>query len=200
MQYQPTITKEELDLLPKAAYEGEIIVVDTPQQVNSACDYLLSQSQLGFDTESRAAFQRGVVNKIALLQLSTPERCYLFRVCRIRLDKAILKILESPRIQKVGLDVKGDIRELLSLRKFRARNFADIQSVVGNYGISELGLAKISAIVLGLRVAKAQRLSNWESVQLTEAQQQYAATDAWICTQIYNTLLKNDNASISETR
>lgn len=187
-QYSNTITKEQLDVLPKANFAGQIIVVDKPEQINDACNYLLAQPQVGFDTESRAAFQKGVVNKIALLQLSTPERCYLFRLCCVRLDKAILKVLESPNVQKVGLDVKGDIRELYTLRKFRARNFVDLQSVVGEYGIAELGLSKISGIVLGRRVAKAQRLSNWESVQLTESQQVYAATDAWVCTEIFKKL------------
>ena len=186
--YPETISKEELEQLPKAAFPGQIIVIDTPESVDEACKYLIAQSQIGFDTESRAVFQKGVVNKIALLQLSTDERCYLFRLCRIRLDKAILKILESPHIRKVGLATNGDIRELLTLRKFRARNFVDLQNIVGEYGIKELGLTKISGIVLGHRVAKAQRLSNWEASQLTESQQLYAATDAWVCSRIYNKL------------
>ncbi|MBQ8863411.1 MAG: 3'-5' exonuclease domain-containing protein 2 [Rikenellaceae bacterium] len=186
--YPETISKEELETLPKAAFNGRIIVIDRQEDVAEACSYLLAQEQLGFDTESRAAFQKGVVNKIALLQLSTNERCYLFRLCRIRLDKAILKILESPQIRKVGLATAGDIKELFTLRKFRARNFIDLQTIVGDYGIKELGLTKISGIVLGQRVAKAQRLSNWESSQLTEAQQVYAATDAWVCSQIYDKL------------
>ena len=186
--YAATISKEELEMLPKAAFPGEIIIIDRPEQVAEACAYLHSQPQLGFDTESRAVFQKGVANKISLLQLSTPDRCYLFRLCRIPLDKAILKILESPNIRKIGLATNGDLKELYALRKFRARNFVDLQTIVGNYGISELGLTKISAIVLGQRVAKAQRLSNWESAQLTEAQQLYAATDAWICSCIYDKL------------
>lgn len=186
--YIATISKEELETLPKAVFPGQIIVVDTPEQISEACAYLASQKQLGFDTESRAAFQKGVVNKISLLQLSTPERCYLFRLCRIRLEKAILKILENPDIRKIGLATNGDLKELFALRKFRARNFIDLQTIVGDYGIKELGLTKISAIVLGQRVAKAQRLSNWEASQLTEAQQQYAATDAWVCSCIYDKL------------
>ena len=186
--YIATISKEELENLPKAAFPGQIIVVDTLEQIAEACQYLSQFEQIGFDTESRAIFQKGVVNKISLLQLSTPDRCYLFRLCRIRLDKAILKILENPNIRKIGLATNGDLKELYTLRKFRARNFIDLQTIVGNYGIQELGLAKISAIVLGLRVAKAQRLSNWEATQLTEAQQLYAATDAWICSCIYDKL------------
>ena len=186
--YPETISKEELEQLPKAAFPGEIIVVDSPENIEEACRYLSAQSQIGFDTESRAVFQKGVVNKIALLQLSTDERCYLFRLCRIRLEKAILKILESPNVRKIGLATHGDIKELFTLRKFRARNFVDLQDIVGDYGIKELGLTKISGIVLGQRVAKAQRLSNWEATQLTESQLIYAATDAWVCSRIYDKL------------
>ena len=186
--YAETLSKEELEQLPKAAFPGKIYVIDSAEDVEKACEYLLAQPQIGFDTESRAVFQKGVVNKIALLQLSTDERCYLFRLCRIRLEKAILKILESPNVRKIGLATHGDIKELFTLRKFRARNFVDLQDIVGDYGIKELGLTKISGIVLGQRVAKAQRLSNWEATQLTESQLIYAATDAWVCSRIYDKL------------
>ena len=186
--YAETISKEELEQLPKAAFPGKIYVIDSAEDVEKACEYLLAQPQIGFDTESRAVFQKGVVNKISLLQLSTHERCYLFRLCRIRLEKAILKILESPNVRKIGLATHGDIKELFTLRKFRARNFVDLQDIVGDYGIKELGLTKISGIVLGQRVAKAQRLSNWEATQLTESQLIYAATDAWVCSRIYDKL------------
>ncbi len=170
------------------SFEGEIVVVDSPKQIDRACDELLVHRLLGFDTESRPAFQRGVVNRIALLQLSTPRTCYLFRLNKIRLDKAILKILESSKITKVGLSVAGDIRELETLRRFRPKGFVDLQHVVHEHGIEELSLTKIAAITLGRRISKAQRLSNWEAVQLTDAQKLYAATDAWVCTEIYKKL------------
>jgi ribonuclease D len=186
--YKSTITKEEIAELPAVAFDGEIVIVDTPEGLTEACNYLLRQPVLGFDTESRPAFQKGVVNKIALLQLSTTDRCFLFRLNKIRLDKAILKILENRNITKIGLSVAGDIRELSTLRPFRPKGFVDLQKMVGEYGIEELSLLKIAAIVLGRRISKAQRLSNWEAVQLTEAQRVYAATDAWVCTEIYNRL------------
>ncbi len=169
-------------------FEGAIVVVDRPEMIDRACNELLNERLLGFDTESRPAFQRGVVNRIALLQLSTPQTCYLFRLNKIRLDKAILKILESNKITKVGLSVAGDIRELETLRRFRPKGFIDLQTLVPQHGIEELSLTKIAAITLGRRISKAQRLSNWEAVQLTPAQQLYAATDAWACTEIYKRL------------
>ena len=186
--FEPTITKEALAALPPISFGGEIVVVDRPDQVDRACDELLSERLLGFDTESRPAFQKGVVNRIALLQLSTPAKCYLFRLNKIRLDKAILKILESGKITKVGLSVAGDIRELETLRRFRPKAFVDLQKLAPEHGISELSLIKIAAITLGGKISKAQRLSNWEAVQLTDAQKIYAATDAWACLEIHKTL------------
>ncbi len=186
--FEQTITKEALAALPPVSFEGEIVVVDRPEMIDGACDKLLREPLIGFDTESRPAFQKGVVNRIALLQLSTPTRCYLFRLNKIRLDKAILKILESNKITKVGLSVAGDIRELETLRRFRPKGFVDLQKIVPEHGITDLSLIKIAAITLGRKISKAQRLSNWEAVQLTDAQKLYAATDAWACIEIYKKL------------
>jgi ribonuclease D len=186
--FQPTISKEAIAALPPIEFGGEIVVVDRSEGIDRACDELLKESLLGFDTESRPAFQRGVVNRIALLQLSTTAKCYLFRLNKIRLDKAILKILETPRITKVGLSVAGDIRELETLRRFRPKGFVDLQTLAPAHGIGELSLLKIAAIVLGGRLSKAQRLSNWEAATLTDKQIVYAATDAWACLAIHNRL------------
>ncbi|MBR6630916.1 MAG: 3'-5' exonuclease domain-containing protein 2, partial [Alistipes sp.] len=145
---------------------------------------------IGFDTETRPSFKVGVSHKVSLLQLSTSDCCYLFRLCRIRLDNRILKILGSRRIIKVGADVAGDIRSLHALRQFTADGFIDLQHEAPHWGIEEKSLRKLSAIVLNERVSKAQRLSNWEAGTLTEQQQEYAATDAWVCLKIFDRLLR----------
>lgn len=165
------------------------MVVENDRQVAAACRDLASQSIIGFDTETRPSFTAGVVNKVALLQLSTHERCYLIRLCRTRLHNSILKILSNPRIVKIGADVAGDLRALHALRHFKERGFADLQQMAGEWGIEEKSLRKMSAIVLGRRVSKAQRLSNWEANVLTPQQKMYAATDAWVCISIYEKLL-----------
>lgn len=188
MKFVSTIEKEAIAALPPIAFGGEIVVVDTPEGVDRACDELLKHPIVGFDTESRPAFQKGVVNRIALLQLSTEERCFLFRLNKIRLDKSILKVLETSKITKIGLSVDGDIRELGTLRRFRPKGFVDLQKVVLQHGITDQSLMRLAAITLGGRLSKAQRLSNWESAQLTPAQQLYAATDAWVCIEIYKKL------------
>ena len=187
--FQNSISNEEAALLPAIEFRGPIVVVDSEPRLREACRYLAAQPVIGFDTETRPSFRAGVVNRVALLQLSSPEQSFLFRLCKIPLDKAIVKILENKEILKIGADVKGDLRALHNIRHFQEAGFVDLQELAGEWGIEEKSLRKLSAIVLGQRVSKAQRLSNWEAAQLTDKQQFYAATDAWVCTRIYDRLL-----------
>ena len=189
MAYLATISNEQTAELPSARFDGDIIVVERDEQIAAVCSDLSSHRVIGFDTETRPSFKAGVTNKVALLQLSTPERCYLIRLCRTKLHNALLKILSNPNIIKIGADVLGDLRSLHALRHFHERGFIDLQHIAPAWGIEEKSLRKMSAIVLGQRVSKAQRLSNWEASTLTPQQQLYAATDAWVCIKIYEKLL-----------
>ena len=186
--FQQHISNEDTAKLPAVLFDGPIVIVDDEKQVEAACRDLASSPVLGFDTETRPSFKAGVTYRVALLQLSTPRRCYLFRLNRMRFEKQLVKLLENKAILKIGADVAGDIRSLLALRRFRPGGFVDLQQLAPDWGIEEKSLRKLSAIVLGKRVSKAQRLSSWEAAQLTEKQMRYAATDAWICPEIYRTL------------
>lgn len=172
-------------------FKGEIVVVDSEEQIEAACNDLLSEPIIGFDSETRPSFKAGVSFKVSLLQLSTPKRCYLFRLNKIALDREILRVLESTTTIKIGADVAGDMRSLNALRRFKERGFVDLQHIVWEWGVQELSLRKMSAIILGSKISKAQRLSNWEAATLTEQQQGYAATDAWSCIEIYNKLMQS---------
>ncbi len=189
MTFLSTISNEQTAELPSARFDGRIVVVDKEEQIEAVCRDLASQSIIGFDTETRPSFKAGVTNKVALLQLSTHECCYLIRLCRTKLHNTLLKILSNPNIIKIGADVAGDLRSLHALRHFNERGFIDLQQMVAAWGIEEKSLRKMAAIVLGHRVSKAQRLSNWEATTLTPQQQMYAATDAWVCISIYEKLL-----------
>lgn len=190
--YRNTITNEELKELPLGSYEGRVEVIETVEALEEACRYLLGCPVVGFDTETKPSFKAGVTNKVSLIQLSTDSRCFLFRICRTRLEKMLLKVLESPKVLKVGVDVGGDIRNLLKVRRFRPAGFVELQQEVTRFGIEDKSLRKIAGIVLGCAISKAQRLSNWESHTLTPAQVRYAATDAWICLRIYRQLFDNE--------
>ena len=195
MVFQATISNEQTAALDSAHFDGEIIVVERDEQIQDVCRDLSAQKMIGFDTETRPSFKAGVTNKVALMQLSTRKRCYLIRLCRTRLHNSLLKILSNPNIIKIGADVAGDIRSLHVLRHFNESGFVDLQHIAYRWGIEEKSLRKLSAIVLGQRVSKAQRLSNWEAGKLTPQQQMYAATDAWVCIKIYDKLMATEPVS-----
>lgn len=192
--YIAKIDNEQTAQLPAIEFRGEICIIDREEQIEAACNDLAAHRVIGFDTETRPSFKAGVSYRCSLLQLSTEQRCYLFRLNHIPLAKPLIKLLESAEVKKVGADVAGDIRSLHQLRHFRERGFIDLQSLVGEWGIEEKSLRKMAAIVLGHRVSKAQRLSNWESTTLTEKQQLYAATDAWVCIRILQELQRTPKA------
>ncbi len=189
--YRSTITNDELKLLPACLFGGRVEIIDHESMVHEACRYLSQFPVLGFDTETKPSFQAGVTNSVALIQLSTSERCFLFRLCRMKFHKEIIRLLADRNIKKVGVDVKGDIGNLQKIRRFRPAGFVELQNEVGNFGIEEKSLRKMAAIVLGGYVSKAQRLSNWEGRHLTQAQINYAATDAWVCLEMYDKLMNN---------
>jgi ribonuclease D len=184
------ITDEEMSLLPLNSFPGSIYLIEKAEQVNAALDYLSVQNCLGFDTETKPSFAKGQNNPVSLLQLSTNDKAFLFRISRVGLPKGLIKVLTSPKILKIGVAIRDDIKILQRISAFQPSAFIDLQEIVGNYGIENFSLKKLSAIVLGFRISKAQRLTNWDAPALTEPQLLYAATDAWAALQIYSKLLE----------
>ncbi len=191
MIYQESITNEEINILPIRHFSGVISVVDTPEQMREAAELLTRSDILGFDTESRPSFTRGVVNRMALVQLSPDTPAVLIRINNRNVPRELIRILENRNILKVGAAVRDDISGIQKRCPFRANGFIDLQHLAVEYGISDKSLKKIAAIVMGCRLSKAQRLSNWEARELTASQQKYAATDAWICREIYLRLMEH---------
>jgi ribonuclease D len=184
------ITEEEMQNLPLTAFEKEIIIVETEDQIEEAFNYLSSQKILGFDTETKPAFKKGQKNEVALLQLASYDRAYLFRLNKLKLNGQIKRILSDQNITKVGVAIKDDLIALKRKSTFVHQSFVELQELVKKYGILNFSLQKLSAIVLGVRISKSKRLSNWESEILNEAQLKYAATDAWMALEVYKTLLE----------
>lgn len=179
------IDKAAIQTLPVTFFEGEVIVVDKPEMVADAAAYLRQHTVLGVDTEARPSFKRGVHYPTALVQIATLERCYLFRLTHVGLPVEIAEIFAHPDICKVGLAFKDDITGLRRRRDFKPANCVDLQSMVCKYGIMELGLQKIFAIIFGKKISKSQQLTNWENSHLTPEQARYASTDAWATLSIY---------------
>ena len=185
MLYQSKIEKSLISTLPPCDIVGEIIVIDRPEDVAAAIDDLKQCPLIGFDTETRPSFRRGESNTISLLQLATDRRAYLFRLKKIGPNQLLKDLLESEEHMKVGLSVHDDFHSLNRWMPCRPKNFIELQKYVKAFGIEEMSLQKIYAIVFNKKISKRQQLSNWEADQLTPAQQQYAAIDAWACRDIY---------------
>ena len=185
MLYQSKIEKSDISALPPCDITGEIIVIDRSEDVATAIEDLKQCPLIGFDTETRPSFRRGESNTISLLQLATEKRAYLFRLKKIGPNQLLKDLLESNDYLKVGLSVHDDFHSLNRWMPCRPNNFIELQRYVKAFGIEEMSLQKIYAIVFHKRISKRQQLSNWEAEELTPAQQQYAAIDAWACRNIY---------------
>lgn len=186
-----TIDKTYLSQLDAEVFPGRIELVQTPANAVKAMRFLMAQPLVGFDTETRPSFRKGDNHKVALMQLSTPNICFLVRLNRLGIFQELKEFLEAPDVIKIGLSTKDDFHGLNRLAPVEPKGFVELQSFVKNYGIGEASLTKIYALVFGKRISKSQRLTNWEAVELTTAQQRYAALDAWACLRIYEKILEN---------
>ena len=196
--FPPHIDKLAIQELPITHFEGEVIIIDHVDDVAPAIEYLSKHSVLGVDTEARPSFKRGVHYPTALVQVATLERCYLFRLTHVGLPQELADIFANPNICKVGLAFKDDLTGLKRRRTFKPANCIDLQSIVCKYGIMELGLQKIFAIIFGKKISKSQQLTNWENSHLTPEQARYASTDAWATLSIYLALQQAKTLSKKE--
>jgi ribonuclease D len=188
-RYPELITPEELEKCELAWFRGEIVVVEDMKSFRESFPKLLNSEILGFDTETRPSFRKGRKNKVSLIQLANERLACLIRINRIGIPPELAELLANPEVIKAGVAVHDDIRFLKKVKGFSPSGFIDLQKFVRDYGIQCSGLKKLSAIVLGFRISKRQQVTDWEAEHLTEAQQIYAATDAWVCHQIYKKLI-----------
>ena len=187
--YQPSIEKDEINILPVARFEGKVILIDKNSQVKAATDDILNNQILGFDTETRPSFKKGYINGVALLQLATDEKAWLFRLNKIGLPPQIKNILENPGIIKVGVAIRDDLKKIGEMRQFNPGGFIELADYVKKFDIQDNGLRKLAANILKIKISKSQQLSNWEAKDYSTPQIQYAATDAWACYEIYQQLM-----------
>lgn len=182
--------KKNIGNLPRVLFKGQIIVVVSPKDTKKAVDFLLSQPILGIDTETRPSFKRGKQNFVSLLQVSTLNICFLFRLNYTGLTTDIKRLLEDTTVPKVGLSLHDDVLSLRKRGDFTPGNFIDLQDHFKELGVEDLGLQKIYANVFGEKISKGQQLSNWDADVLNDKQKLYAATDAWACIMLYNEYIR----------
>lgn len=188
MEYQAKISEEEIEGLPIFTFEGEIVVIDHEAKIDAAVKDLLSYPYIGFDTETKPAFKKGVTHQIGLLQLATDRRVYLFRLNQCGFSTNLQALLANEQVTKIGVGIRDDVRGLRKLANFTPANFLDLQIFAKAFGIEEMSFSKLMSIIFHVKISKRQRTSNWEAPQLTPAQIHYAATDAWGALKMYKAL------------
>ena len=187
-KFPERISKEVIQDLPLLAFEGPIQVLTDSKEARRVARRLLREPVLGFDTETRPSFRKGVEYEVALLQLATRDECFLFRLNHLSLPDYLQRLLASPHSIKIGVALRDDIRALRRLNEFNPQGFVDLSEVGRQLGIVTVGLRNLAAILLKVRISKKAQLSNWERSELDTAQRTYAATDAWICVEMLHYL------------
>ena len=190
MTFPLSITKEAIAKLPLIKFEGLIHVIDDREEMLQEIKKLKNQEIIGFDTEKKPTFKKGQYHPTALVQLSTSKEVFLFRINKLGLDNALISLFESDRIAKIGVGIRDDFVELKQIRTFTEHNCIDLNDLMPTLGVEKIGVRNLVGILLEKRVSKNQQVSNWENEMLTPGQRQYAATDAWVCYEMYILLLK----------
>ena len=171
-------------------FEGRVVVILTERDAEKAVRYLLSQPILGLDTETRPSFKKGMMHQVSLLQVSSHDVCFLFRLNQIGMSMSVKRLLEDTTVPKVGLSLRDDLNSLHKLGDFNAGNFIDLQDHVREIGVEDMSLQKLYANFFGQRISKREQLTNWEADVLQDKQKLYAATDAWSCIMLYEELMR----------
>ena len=186
--FDKKITKQEINELPLFKYEGKTIIAATEAQIDKAIFEIEAHEIVGFDTESKPTFKKGQFNHVALVQISVPEKVYLLRINQVGITTTLARFLSDEKILKIGIALDDDIIALKKRRRFVARGYIDLNKIAPTLGIENIGARTLTALLLNSRISKNQQISNWENQFLTEPQIKYAATDAWICLEMYNKL------------
>ena len=182
--------KKAIATLPTVVFPGKTVVVMSESEAERAVDFLLSNSILGIDTETRPSFKKGETHKVSLLQVATHTVCFLFRLNYIGITPSILRLLENQEVPMIGLSLHDDILSLRKRTDFKPGLFIDLQDMVGEIGIEDLSLQKLYANLFHQKISKRQRLTDWDSDVLNDKQKAYAALDAWACINLYEEIVK----------
>ena len=183
--FKKEITIDEINNLELKKYSGKVLVIDSKKLIKNSCAEIKKNNIIGIDTETKPSFQKGIKNRVSLIQIATVKNVYLFRINKIEFPDELLGIFSDIKIIKVGIAIHDDVRDLKKIKNFKDKSFVDLNNLAKDFGFISIGAKKLSALVLGIRISKKQQLSNWENELLSTKQIDYAATDSWICREIF---------------
>ena len=195
--FKITISTEEINNLPLKCFDGKILLVSSHDDVVKVFKEINKHDVVGFDTETRPSFHKGQHYNVALLQLALPSKVFLVRLNETGITEEMIHFFENPKILKAGVGVRDDIRIMQKLKRFKAEGFTELTSLSKEVGLQVESVKKLTALLLGFRISKSAQTSNWEATSLNEKQISYAATDAWVCLEIYRKLVALQSRSSS---
>lgn len=186
--YKTTISNEEINALPLGSFQGKIFVIDQAKDLPNVFSEVSDSSVVGFDTETKPVFVRGHRNNVALMQIALPSKVFIIRINKTGIQSEIIEFLENESVLKAGVALRDDVKALQRLKKFTPQGIVELADLAKKAGLLEEGVKKLTGLLLGFRVSKTAQTSNWEAPALNEKQIVYAATDAWVCLEIYRKL------------
>ena len=192
-----SISREQLADLPIRRYEGRVRLIETLGDLDQARADIRQERVVGLDTETRPAFRAGEVHLPCLVQAATAHAVYLFQLRRPDVHPLIGELLADARIVKAGVGLAHDLRQLKLVFPFVEHNVFDLGIAARRCGLEQTGVRNLAGMLLGFRIPKGNRTSNWAVPRLSPAQVAYAATDAWACRELY---LRFDTLGLLQAR
>jgi ribonuclease D len=183
-----TITPEEINKLPLRTFEGKTAVISEADKLPKILKEIEKHTVVGFDTETRPSFKKGQVYQVSLLQLAIPGKAFLIRINHTGVTEEIARLFEDENIVKAGVGIRDDLKALQKHRKFEPNNCFDLSTIAKQAGLQVESVKKLAGLLLGFRISKSAQTSNWEAPTFTQKQIEYAATDAWVCLELYKKL------------
>ena len=181
MTERRTIPHEELMQLPVLHYDGPIHLVKDGDDLSA----IRHERVVGFDTETRPTFKKGQSHPPSLVQIATARAVYLFQLKAHDFSRVLAEILSNAHIVKAGIALGRDLKELGKLFPIEPANIVELDVAAKRHGFQQTGVRNLAGMFLNGRITKGAQTSNWANPKLTAAQLRYAATDAWVCRELY---------------
>lgn len=186
MQY--AITKAEINEKPLLEYTGPYTLIRNDEALQEVLPAVMNERILGFDTETRPAFRKGESYLPSLLQLGGEAQVWMFQLQKIEDLAPLFAVLADQNIVKAGVAIARDVQELQDLHAFTPGGFIDVGKMAEKRMFRNTGLRPLAALLLEGRISKGAQVSNWATDHLSQKQEIYAATDAWVSRRLYMAL------------
>ncbi len=183
-----SITPDEINSLPLRTFNGKTHVISQPDQLVKVVKEVESHEIIGFDTETRPSFKKGQVHQVSLLQLAIPRKVFLIRLNHTGITEELAGLFSNGGVIKAGVGIRDDLKALQKLRAFEPAGYCDLARLAKEAGLQVESVKKLTALLLGFRISKSAQTSNWEVATFTQKQIEYAATDAWVCLELFHRL------------